>query len=191
MFTHLTQSSFLDIFDTSKYAFPCCCGRRNRSPDRNSGTNKWSVAYQNRNLGAFQSGTRHRTQRVFAWLDIVSAGPAAWCILRYPQRLALAFLAVCLLLAYAGLVWIGIQKGLPWYSFLGGIIGILVVLGTVFSINKLGVANAITLLLASQVLAAALLQQFGLLGQEASPLSAAKLVGLGILLMGAVIAVRS
>ena len=191
MFTHLTQSSFLDIFDTSNMLFPivvaigtgvliAILGPINGLLHTKTGTWGLSSLVHAIGLGVSLLG-----------LILFQQAPLLGAYLGTPQRLALAFLAVCLLLAYAGLVWIGIQKGLPWYSFLGGIIGILVVLGTVFSINKLGVANAITLLLASQVLAAALLQQFGLLGQEASPLSAAKLVGLGILLMGAVIAVRS
>ncbi|GIW27865.1 MAG: DMT family transporter [Meiothermus ruber] len=124
-------------------------------------------------------------------LALFQQTPLFGAYLSTSQRLALAFFAVCLLLAYAGLVGIGIRQGLPWYSFLGGIIGILVVLGTVFSVRELGIANAIALLLASQVLAAALLQQFGLLGLEASPLSEAKLIGLGVLLLGAVIAIRS
>lgn len=102
-------------------------------------------------------------------LALFQQSPLFGAYLSTSQRLALAFFAACLLLAYAGLVGIGIRQSLPWYSFLGGIIGILVVLGTVFSVRELGIANTITLLLASQVLAAALLQQFGLLGLEASP----------------------
>lgn len=124
-------------------------------------------------------------------LVLFQQAPLLGAYLSTPQRLALGFFAVCLLLSYAGLVGMGIQQGLPWYSFLGGIIGIFVVLGTVFSVRELGIANAIALLLASQVLAAALLQQFGLLGLEASPLSKAKLFGLGVLLVGAVITIRS
>jgi transporter family-2 protein len=99
---------------------------------------------------------------------------------------ALLGLLICAFLFYRIL-----QQGLPWYSYLGGVIGLLVVLGTVFSIRHLGVANAMTLILASQIAAAAVVGHLGLLGQAANPLSALKLLGLGVMVAGAVVAVRN
>ncbi|WP_084542259.1 DMT family transporter [Calidithermus chliarophilus] len=95
------------------------------------------------------------------------------------------------LLACALLLYRGLQQGLPWYSYLGGVIGLLVVLGTVFSIQRLGVANAMTIILASQIATAAVVGHLGLLGQAANPVSLLKMVGLGVMVAGAVVAVRN
>ncbi|WP_027878418.1 DMT family transporter [Meiothermus cerbereus] len=109
----------------------------------------------------------------------------------HPVRYAL--LAMTLLSLGVGifLVWLGLQQGLPWYSFLGGLVGLLVVMGTVYSVNQLGITNAITLLLVSQILAAAIFQHLGILVQEASPLSLVKLLSLSLMLLGAIAVVRS
>ncbi|WP_018465030.1 DMT family transporter [Calidithermus timidus] len=104
---------------------------------------------------------------------------------------ALLMVATLGLLTCAFLLYRGLQQGLPWYSYLGGVIGLLVVLGTVFSIQRLGVANAMILILASQIAAAAVVGYLGLLGQAANPLSLLKVVGLGVMVLGAVVAVRN
>jgi transporter family-2 protein len=106
-------------------------------------------------------------------------------------RSSLALLALLGSLACAILLYRGLQQGLPWYSYLGGLIGLLVVLGTVFSIQRLGVANAMTLILASQIAAAAVVGHLGLLGQTANSVSLLKMVGLGVMVAGAVVVVRS
>lgn len=75
-----------------------------------------------------------------------------------------------------------IMKG-PWYTPLGGIIGVLIVWGVMASIPKLGAAVATTSIIVGQVLTALVIDHFGLFGLRAMPFTWLK--GLGLLLLAA------
>lgn len=75
-----------------------------------------------------------------------------------------------------------IMKG-PWYTPLGGIIGVLIVWGVMASIPKLGVAVATTSIIVGQVLTALLIDHFGFFGLRTTPFTWLK--GLGLLLLAA------
>jgi len=75
-----------------------------------------------------------------------------------------------------------IAKG-PWYTPLGGLIGVLIVWGVVASIPRLGVAVATTSIIVGQVLTALLIDHFGLFGLRVMPFTWLK--GLGLLLLAA------
>lgn len=73
----------------------------------------------------------------------------------------------------------------PWYAFLGGGLGVLIIYLVVASIPRLGVAVATTAIIAGQVGMAALIDHFGLFGMERIPFGWGKLLGLGLLALGA------
>lgn len=73
----------------------------------------------------------------------------------------------------------------PWYSYLGGIIGVVIIYGVVASIPKVGVALATTAIIVGQVSAALLIDHFGLFGLEKMPFTWIKLIGLALLAGGA------
>lgn len=52
----------------------------------------------------------------------------------------------------------------PWYLFLGGILGVAIVYGVVRSIPEIGVAPATTAILVGQILTAAVIDHTGLFG---------------------------
>jgi len=74
---------------------------------------------------------------------------------------------------------------IPWYYYAGGLIGVGITYGVVMSIAKLGAAIATTSIIVGQVLAACLLDHFGVFGLEKSPLTWLKLLGVGFLALGA------
>ncbi len=89
-----------------------------------------------------------------------------------------------------GLFVLGLGKGdllklpeAPWYTLAGGILGVAIVYGVVFSIPKLGVAIATTAIIVGQVSTALAIDHFGLFGLEKIPFSWIK--GAGILLLAA------
>lgn len=89
-----------------------------------------------------------------------------------------------------GLFVLGLGKGsllkitgAPWYSLVGGVLGVLIVYGVVFSIPKLGVAVATTAIIVGQVSTALAIDHFGLFGLEKIPFSWVK--GAGVLLLAA------
>lgn len=72
----------------------------------------------------------------------------------------------------------------PWFSYLGGAIGVVIILAVVFSIPRVGVANATTAIIIGQVATAMLIDQLGLFGLERIPLSWWNGLGLAFLAAG-------
>lgn len=73
----------------------------------------------------------------------------------------------------------------PWYSPLGGLIGVLIVWGVVSSIPQLGVAVATTSIIVGQTLTALIIDHFGLFGLSPAPFTWLKGLGLVLLAAGA------
>lgn len=73
----------------------------------------------------------------------------------------------------------------PWYTYLGGIIGVAIVYLVVASISKVGVAPATTAIIVGQVTTAAVVDFFGWFGLEPVPFNLWKGVGLLLLAGGA------
>lgn len=78
----------------------------------------------------------------------------------------------------------------PWYTWLGGILGILIVYGVMFSIPKLGVSVATTAIIAGQVFTACLIDHFGMFGLDKAPFTWWKLLGIALLASGAKLLLR-
>ncbi len=72
-------------------------------------------------------------------------------------------------------------RSAPWYTYLGGLLGVAIVYLVVVSISQVGVAWATTAIIVGQVTTAAVVDFFGWFGLEPVPLSLGK--GLGLLLM--------
>lgn len=82
----------------------------------------------------------------------------------------------------------GVEEGrwdmlgkVPWYAYLGGLIGVGIVYGVTVSISEVGVATATTAIIVGQVSMACVVDHFGLFGLKAIPFSLWK--GVGIVLM--------
>jgi transporter family-2 protein len=73
----------------------------------------------------------------------------------------------------------------PWYSLIGGLLGVLIVWGVVSSIPKLGVAVATTSIIVGQTLTALIIDHFGLFGLNPVPFTWLKGLGLVLLAIGA------
>lgn len=96
-----------------------------------------------------------------------------------------------LLTALAALYALGLGKGniarftqAPWYTFLGGVLIVLITYGVAASIPRIGAANATTAIITAQVATAVLIDHLGLFGMKAIPFSWWKLLGLGLLAAG-------
>jgi len=74
---------------------------------------------------------------------------------------------------------------IPWYYYLGGLIGVIITYGVVMSIPKLGVAVATTSIIVGQVLTACMVDHFGFFGLEKIPFTWLKFLGLIFLSIGA------
>lgn len=75
----------------------------------------------------------------------------------------------------------------PKYMLLGGAIGAFITYTVIKSMEMMGPARAVMLIVISQLIVAYLLELFGMFGVEKQPLSWRKIVGMGIAIAGVVI----
>ena len=72
----------------------------------------------------------------------------------------------------------------PWYALSSGIVG-LVIVGTIgYTVPRMGLSKAFTIIVSSQFVVAALLDHFGLLGAAVRPLDLTRLTGIIVLMLG-------
>ncbi|HHY09513.1 MAG TPA: DMT family transporter [Firmicutes bacterium] len=95
-------------------------------------------------------------------------------------------------LASLGLLIFGLGQGswrklakAPWYTYLGGLLGVAIIFLVVAAITKIGAAPATTAIIVGQVSTAALVDTFGLFGLKAVPFSIWQGVGLVLMAAGA------
>jgi bacterial/archaeal transporter family-2 protein len=79
---------------------------------------------------------------------------------------------------------------LPWYAFLAGVVGVLIVGAIGYSVPRLGLVPALTLIVAAQFIAAAVLDHYGWLGAAVRPIDAARALGILVLLLGVWLIIR-
>ena len=73
----------------------------------------------------------------------------------------------------------------PWYTYLGGVLNVLIIAGVAVTIPRLGVASATTAIIVGQVLTALCIDHLGCFGLERVPFTWTKLLGLALLAAGA------
>lgn len=75
-------------------------------------------------------------------------------------------------------------KGLSWWHWTGGLLGVLFVVSAAFTGPRIGALLFMSLVLAGQLTAALLLDHFGWAGFPQSPVSLGKLAGLVLIVAG-------
>jgi len=73
----------------------------------------------------------------------------------------------------------------PWYTYLGGVLGVLIIYGVVRSIPKVGVAPATTAIILGQVFTAGMVDHFGLFGMQRLPFNLYSILGTLLMAGGA------
>ena len=99
-------------------------------------------------------------------------------------------IAVALALLFVGGGRLAQLQILPWHAWLAGLMGVLAVAATLIMIPRIGVAGAVTLIIAGQLSTAAAIDHFGLLGVAPRAIEWQRLGGLALVLFGAWLAVR-
>lgn len=78
-----------------------------------------------------------------------------------------------------------VYKGLEWYKYTGGFLGVIVVVFVILSVHEVGASNMFVLIVAGQLLTAILMDHFGLLGLLQNPVSLKKIIGMALVIIGA------
>jgi bacterial/archaeal transporter family-2 protein len=73
----------------------------------------------------------------------------------------------------------------PWWLWLGGVMSVFIVLSITVATPRIGVAATIGIVIAGNLVMAALIDQFGLLGQDEVAITWPRLLGLLLLAAGA------
>ncbi len=76
-------------------------------------------------------------------------------------------------------------KSLPWWVVVGGVVGAIFVAGSIVTAPVLGVALFFVCLVTGQVIGSIIIDQIGAFGLETKPINTLKLVGLGLVVLGA------
>jgi transporter family-2 protein len=85
---------------------------------------------------------------------------------------------------------LGQWRSLPWYTFGAGVLGLIVISAISYMIPRIGIAPALIILLAGQLLMGSVLDHFGWLGAVQRPLDLARATGLIVVLAGVWLAVK-
>lgn len=78
----------------------------------------------------------------------------------------------------------------PWWSLLGGIVGVVVVVVSLVAVRSLGAGGVTAATVAGMLAASVVIDHLGLLGVEPRPVSAAKIFGIALLAAGVMLVVR-
>ncbi|MEW5938566.1 MAG: DMT family transporter [Chloroflexota bacterium] len=81
-------------------------------------------------------------------------------------------------------------RTVPWYALVAGLCGLVVIGAVTYMIPRIGVAGAVTTIVAGQLFISALLDHFGWLGAAVRPIDAPRAVGLAILFLGVWLTVK-
>lgn len=81
-------------------------------------------------------------------------------------------------------------RTVPWYVLGAGIFGLVVIGAISYMIPRIGVAGAITTIVAGQLLVSTILDQFGWLGVMERPMDLTRAIGLGVVLVGVWLTVK-
>ena len=79
----------------------------------------------------------------------------------------------------------------PWWGWLGGVMGVCFVLGNILLFPRLGALETVVLPILGQVVMGLLVDRFGLLGAPAMPVSWMRVLGAAVVFTGIVVVLRS
>jgi transporter family-2 protein len=78
----------------------------------------------------------------------------------------------------------------PWYTLSAGALGLVIVGCIGYGTARLGLVTAMTVIIAAQFIAGAIVDHFGVLGAELRPLNPTRMAGVGLMLLGTWLVVR-
>ena len=84
----------------------------------------------------------------------------------------------------------GAMKGIPWWGYLGGVIGALIVITQLTAAPELGAGLLVALFVAGQCFGSLMADSLGLPGYEKKPFDWSPVLGLGLVFIGAMLVVR-
>lgn len=100
---------------------------------------------------------------------------------------ALVMLAVALTSSAPRLSAAVYRTSFSWLSWTGGVFGAIFIATAIFTVPRLGAASVLALVVVGQMIGSLTFDQFGLLGIPQHPVSAIRLMGAALLILGVVL----
>lgn len=82
-------------------------------------------------------------------------------------------------------------KQVSWWKWMGGVMGAVYMITVIVSVPKIGTANLVSLSVAGQLVAALVLDHYGLLGFSIHPANGWRLLGVLLIVAGVLLVVRN
>lgn len=98
---------------------------------------------------------------------------------------------VYLLLTPGSFSFKALGNEIPWYVLGSGVLGLIIVSAISFTIPRLGLATAFTIVIAAQFLITALIEQYGWLGAPVQPMQWSRFLGFGSIIFGVWLVARN
>jgi transporter family-2 protein len=105
--------------------------------------------------------------------------------------IGLVALVAIALVGAGGLGSLGHVGRLPWWYFLGGLLGAAYVVSVIITVRTLGAGGVTAATIAGQLAMAVVIDQFGIAGVTRHPISAARVAGVALLGTGVYLVVRN
>ncbi len=99
-------------------------------------------------------------------------------------------IAAAVLLLVPGFSDMASWRGIPWYAFLPGLLGILLVGTVTFCVPRIGAASTITLMIVGQLTVGALIDHYGFLMDEVRVFDGSRMLGVAVVMVGTWLVVR-
>lgn len=99
------------------------------------------------------------------------------------------FLFVLAIILFTGKGQLQNWRTIPWYVYLAGPLGILIISSIGYSIPRIGVATTLTLIVVSQLIVGVILDHFGWFATP-RPIDLQRVIGIAILFLGTWIVLR-
>lgn len=97
-------------------------------------------------------------------------------------------IALVMLIQRGGSLFAG--AALPWYAYTSGALGLVIVGTLAYSAPRLGLVAAFTIFVAAQFAMGALVDHFGWMGSAVRPLTASRIAGMAVALIGVWLIIR-
>lgn len=82
-------------------------------------------------------------------------------------------------------------KQISWWKWTGGVMGAVYMITVIVSVQKIGTANLVSLSVAGQLMAAIILDHYGLMGFSLHPANGWRLLGVMLIVTGVVLVVKN
>ena len=99
-------------------------------------------------------------------------------------------IVIAVIALISGRTGYGEWRSLPWYVFLAGPMGLVIIGALSYTVPRLGTSTATTLFILSWLIFSAIVDHFGWFGLEQRPLDLSRTAGIGALILGTWLVIR-